>query len=78
MPEFTLWTSGTSEGVLSADNPMWCATNQFLDTKQWDDGYYNRLSSPLTHRFLALELRTYRVGIYDHLGTAAYFVICEN
>jgi hypothetical protein len=24
------WTSGTSRGVLSADNPAWCASKSFI------------------------------------------------
>lgn len=74
------WTSGSSEGILSADHPMWCATNQFMNTKVGVGGMYDRLKSSLTNRYMALELRSNpnRIRINNHPDFATHYVICEN
>jgi len=74
------WTSGTSQGVLSADHPGWCATNQFMDVKLWDD-HNTRPWSLFRNRFLALELQTgeqFPDGVFDYEEDARFFVICED
>jgi hypothetical protein len=74
------WTSGTSEGVLSADHPMWCATNQFLDPSVWDEPS-GLLILPLLNRYLALEfeLRSNFIPVIkNQKDIRSLFILCEN
>lgn len=75
------WTSGTSEGPLSADHPIWCATKQFMDTKQFEDPNI-QLNYPLLKRYMALDFDQTRFGpnhgIFHQSDYYSYYAICEN
>jgi hypothetical protein len=75
-PDRSCWTSGTSEGVLSADHPIWCGSNQFIDM-QWDDWS----SKPMVNRHMTIDVterNEVQKGIVDDLATTLHDVFCEN
>lgn len=74
MPLENYWTSGTSDGLLSADHPMWCATKQIVNNTRLS----NRFN--MLFRYLALQLN--QKAIDCKLVHQSYenknIVICEN
>jgi hypothetical protein len=47
------WTSGTNRGLLSADNPGWCATKKFMkNLKMIEKGDYD---FPNKRRYNAMD-----------------------
>lgn len=62
------WTSGTNEGMLSADHPMWCATKQFVNSTGF-------LESPYLS-WHCLSLTNYELKYM--MCSQPYIVICEQ
>jgi hypothetical protein len=71
------WTSGTSAGVLSADVPIWCGSNQFIDTMQLDIFWTSKSYSEKMNRYMTLFIGNGYGQIKDDIATGLHDVFCE-